>query len=86
MFIVQVPHFAAFLFISIFPQLPINVYMAYLSSPVTPWDHIGGSILIIFQLVQLIEGGRTIRRIIKCDSLFLFCVVGKPGVALHTLS
>jgi hypothetical protein len=67
---IQVPHFAAFLFISIFPQLPINIYMAYLSSPVTPWDQIAGTILILFELTQIISGVGTIRRIIKCVMAF----------------
>jgi hypothetical protein len=61
----QVPHFAAFLFLSIFPQFPLIVFMSYLCPPMTPFDQIGGAILLLFLLAQLIDGFRTIRAIIR---------------------
>jgi hypothetical protein len=61
----QVPHFAAFLFLSIFPQLPLALCIAFVSWPITSLDRIVGLILFAFLLAELALGFRTVRVIIQ---------------------
>lgn len=56
----QVPHLATFLFLSIFPQSLIMLYMTFLQNPHLYIDTITGAIHIIFLLFEIITAISTI--------------------------
>ena len=61
----RVPHLASFLFVTIFPQFPIVLYMTAFAYPVTPFEQIGGSILVAFLIASLYFGYLALRVIIR---------------------
>lgn len=49
----RVPHMASFIFVSIFPQIPLLIYLTILGAPITAFEQIGGAILLAFLFLSL---------------------------------
>jgi Predicted membrane protein len=60
----KVPHLAAFLFVTFFPQLLITIFLCAIQSPLLPIDKVMGYFMIIFIVTEFILGYRAARRII----------------------
>jgi hypothetical protein len=64
----KVPDLATYLLMSVFPQLPLVIYLAYLQSIKFPVDSIVGSIMLIFLVLQIYYGVRTMQRLIRMQT------------------
>eukprot|EP01036_Dinobryon_divergens_P023605 gene23605-31968_t len=65
----RVPDLAAYLLISVFPQLPLVIYLAFFQPVLFPIDPIMGSLMFIFLVVQVIFGLQTIRKLIRFQTI-----------------
>ena len=59
---------ATYLLMSIFPQLPLVIYMGYLETIQFPSDAILGSLMLIFLSVQYVFGFLTMRHLIRSQT------------------
>jgi len=65
----QVPHLAGFFFLSVFPQLPILLWMVFLQEPIYEIDRILCVIQLIILIMEIIFGYWANRRIISAQTL-----------------
>lgn len=61
----NVPMIAAFLLLTIFPQLVAVLFFTFLQSPVFPFDSGSGLVMTIFLLVELFVGRKTFKELIE---------------------
>lgn len=66
----KVPDTATYLLMSIFPQLPIVLYLAYFQPTVFPVDPILGTFMLAFLVAELILGVLLIRKQIKQQTTY----------------
>lgn len=64
----KVSHVVSYLLISVFPQLPLVVYLAYLQEITFPMDFIMGSIMLIFLILDIFFGVRMLRSLIRSQT------------------
>jgi len=64
----KVPHLAAFLFLTVFPQFLFVVYLVGVQRPMLPFDRITNGMLLALLVFEMIVGYRTLRRIISVKS------------------
>ncbi len=64
----RVPDIATFLLISIFPQLPFVVFLGFFQTVYYPIDVILGSLMIIFLILNIYFGFRSIRFLIRSQT------------------
>mmetsp|Transcript_21944 Transcript_21944/g.30149 ORF Transcript_21944/g.30149 Transcript_21944/m.30149 type:complete len:152 (-) Transcript_21944:272-727(-) len=65
----RVPDLAAYLLISVFPQLPFVIYLAFVQPVLFPIDPIMGSLMFIFLVVQVFIGLQTIQKMIRFQTV-----------------
>lgn len=68
----KVPMVSAFLLLTIFPQSVAVVFLAYLQDPLFPFDSIGGTIMVVFLVLELIVGKRTLDALITRQTAQFF--------------
>lgn len=61
----KVPDTATYLLMSVFPQFPIVLYLAYLQPTIFPVDPVLGSFMITFLIAEFLFGVRLVRKQIK---------------------
>ena len=64
----KVPDFATYLLMTIFPQFPIVVYLAYLQRVKFPIDRVLGSFMVIIYVFQVVYGTGTLRGFIRSQT------------------
>ncbi len=64
----KVPDLATYLLITVFPQLPVIVYLGFFQTEYYPIDVILGSIMIIFLILSILFGFRSVRFLIKSQT------------------
>mmetsp|Transcript_5279 Transcript_5279/g.5778 ORF Transcript_5279/g.5778 Transcript_5279/m.5778 type:complete len:153 (+) Transcript_5279:74-532(+) len=61
----SVPHLSTYLLMTVFPQLPMVIYLAYFQVLRLPIDAVVGSLMVIFLALQFYFGVTTIRTVMK---------------------
>jgi len=61
----SVPHLSTYLLMTVFPQLPMVIYLAYFQVLRLPIDAVVGSLMVIFLALQFYFGITTIRTVMK---------------------
>jgi transmembrane protein 17 len=64
----KVPDLATYLLMTVFPQVPIVIYLGYLQSVTYPVDAIMGTLVLIFLIVQFYCGVKTMQRLIRMQT------------------
>ncbi len=64
----KVPDLATYLLITVFPQLPVIAYLGFFQTEYYPIDIILGSMMIIFLILSILFGFRSIRFLIKSQT------------------
>jgi len=64
----RVPELATYLLISVFPQTPLILYLAYVQPVKFPIDYILGSFMLVFLLAQFGFGLRTVQSQIRTQT------------------
>lgn len=70
----RVPHVAAFLIITAFPQLPCMIFLTFFQDFVLPFDLVGGVLIFVAQVLQLWLGYRALQGLINAQTSQFFRV------------
>jgi len=64
----RVPELSTYILMTIFPQMPFIIYLAYVQPVLFPVDPILGSFMLVFLVVQVIFGLQTVRVLIRSQT------------------
>lgn len=64
----NVPMISAFLLLTVFPQLVAVAFFSFLQDPAFPFDSAAGCIMLVFLLLQLVIGKRTLNALITTQT------------------
>lgn len=65
----NVPSLATYLLVTLFPQMPFILYLAYIQPVLFPIDPIIGSLMVVFLVVQFVLGFAATRKIIRSQTV-----------------
>ena len=78
----KVPDISTHLLISVFPQLPLVIYLAYFQPVLFPVDPILGTFMIVFIVVEFIFGIALVRKQIKLQTTEFISSTSTLGLEL----
>ena len=64
----RVPELSTYILMTIFPQIPFVLYLAYVQPVLFPVDPILGSFMLVFLTTQLLFGWQTVRVLIRSQT------------------
>jgi len=64
----RVPELSTYILVTIFPQMPFIIYLAYVQPVLFPADPILGSFMLVFLCVQVVFGLQTVRMLIRSQT------------------